>query len=484
MGIIKKAVESFIDQGIIGFSFIAAIAVILVIGIIFANRVNKKYKYLFKQFTGSEKIDRNGEVTEERIINSGELKDIIDDFKNSARRGTDNINTEVIIQKRIDRNISNYEGWIKLFPAISTALGLLGTFFGLTLAIMDTKIVLGGIDSMAQFSEKMAGPFSSMATAFWTSICGVIGSLILNSFNVQVENNKGSFYDTLEDYLDNTIYSIYAKNFTSQFEEFNGIIKTTMLGLTKEMRSLFQDGVQELVSKINKNTLDLTKSMNGLADYTKDLDRLTKSLNNSVNNFKDPVDKFKVSVYEFSSIAEDLSESMKESIGKFSLKVDSLDSNLSNLYDCVDSNKTEIAGIGTTLKLESQNLNNTYLKVLDMIQSFSDVQNNTSVEFKSQIINLNKGYESFDKGLIGFMSSLELLQDKISGGISSTLQSEMTNLTDNIVEKLGISMRDVESATKQLTEHSIAIGQLIKQTNDFYVATIKPNNHEVATNEN
>lgn len=119
-----------------------------------------------------------------------------------------------------------------------------------------------------------------------------------------------------------------------------------------------------------------------------------------------------------------------------------------------------------------------------MIQSFSDVQNNTSVEFKSQIINLNKGYESFDKGLIGFMSSLELLQDKISGGISSTLQSEMTNLTDNIVEKLGISMRDVESATKQLTEHSIAIGQLIKQTNDFYVATIKPNNHEVATNEN
>ncbi|MVX66486.1 hypothetical protein GKZ28_22685 [Clostridium chromiireducens] len=484
MEIINKAIKSFIDQGIIGFAFIAGIAAVLAAGIIFGKRINKKYADLLAQFTKSEQIENNGELTGERIINSGELKDIVEDFKSSARRGTDNINTEVIIQKRIDRKISDYERWIRLFPAISTALGLLGTFFGLTLAIADTKAVLGGIDSMAQFSDKMAGPFSNMATAFWTSVCGVIGSLILNSFNVKVENNKENFYDILEDYLDNTLYSMYAKNFTSQFEEFNSIIKTTMIDLTKEMRGLFQDGVKELVSKINQNTLDLTESMNGLADYTKDLDRLTKSLNKSVNNFKDPVDKFKSSIYEFSSMADDLSGAMKESINKFSVKVDSLDSNLSNLYDCVDSNKVEIAAIGNTLKVESQHLNNTYMKVLEMIQRFSDVQSSTSDELKYQVVNLNRGYENFDKGLIQFVSNLELLQDKISGGISSTLQSEMTNLTDNIVEKLGISMKEVVSATEQLTKNSIDIGQLIKQTNDFYVATINTNKHEVATDEN
>lgn len=59
------------------------------------------------------------------------------------------------------------------------------------------------------------------------------------------------------------------------------------------MRTLFQDGVSELVGNINKNTLDLTDTVSGLTNYTKDLERLTSSLNTSVKNFKEPVDKFK-----------------------------------------------------------------------------------------------------------------------------------------------------------------------------------------------
>ena len=98
-----------------------------------------------------------------------------------------------------------------------------------------------------------------------------------------------------------------------------------MLTLTGEMKNLFQDGVSELVGKINKNTIDLTGTVKELTNYTKDLERLTSSLDISVKNFKEPVDNFKSSIHEFIQTTEDTNSIMKESVNKFSSKVDMLE---------------------------------------------------------------------------------------------------------------------------------------------------------------
>ena len=64
------------------------------------------------------------------------------------------------------------------------------------------------------------------------------------------------FFDTFEDYLDNLIYGENFYGFAKQFEKFNNTLENTMKDLTKEMRALFREGVEELVEKINKNTID------------------------------------------------------------------------------------------------------------------------------------------------------------------------------------------------------------------------------------
>lgn len=483
MNILDKIIISFKSQGT-GFIFIFLIVVVLATGILVGIKVKSKYRYLLREFYKSEEIKGgNGTPTGEREISNDELKSMVEDFKKSAKRGTENINTEVIIQKRLSKSIINSERLIKLLPSIAIALGLLGTFLGLTLAIIDTKGILGGIESMAQFSEKMTGPFNSMSSAFWTSIFGVSSSLILNFFNLSVENTRESFYDCIEDYLDNNIYAMYAKNFTSQFSEFNNIIRKSMMDLTKDMRSLFQDGVHELVSKINSNTIDLTKTVDGLSNYTKDLDRLTKSLNSSVDNFKEPVDKFKVSIYEFTSISEELSTSMRDSMNKFAYKVDLLDSNLNNLYNSIDTNKKEISSIGILLKQESNALNHSYNKVIELVNTISNIQTGNNEELIKQINKLNTGYVKFETGLIQFVDNLKSLQLEISKGISDTLQSEMTSLTNNIVDRLGASLNEVTAATEQLTKNSLNIGELVKATNELYFTTNKVEHKEVALDE-
>ena len=249
------------------------------------------------------------------------------------------------------------------------------------------------------------------------------------------------------------------------------------------MRTLFENGVKELVSSINTNTIDLTKTAEGLSNYTKDLDRLTKNLDKSVNNFKEPVDIFKSSIYEFTSVSEDLSDVMKDTMNKVTINVDKLDSNLTSLYDIVDNNKRELSSISEVLKRDSYTLNESYNKVIELVNLVANQQHINSDELKTQIMNLNKGYESFREGLYTFSESLREIEGEMSKGITQSLQKEMTSLTENIVNKLDLSIKGVESATEQLAKNSITIGEVVKATNELYVSAISKQNDEVIMNE-
>ncbi len=69
-----------------------------------------------------------------------------------------------------------------------------------------TGILSSGTQSMADFSRSMNMPLGSMSSAFWTSIVGVIGSIILNCLNINLKRAKEDFYDVFEDYLDNILF--------------------------------------------------------------------------------------------------------------------------------------------------------------------------------------------------------------------------------------------------------------------------------------
>ena len=487
MKLLNQLIQSFLSQGIIGFTFLVITVLVVLLCWRSSSKIRKEYVNLSKEFNNSEKIKVNGNY--ELNIKNKTLSLIVEDFKKSASRGTENINTEVIIQRRLDENIKLFkkERLVKSIPSVCIALGLLGTFLGLTLAIIQTKGVLGdSLGSTQMFGQAMEGPFTSMSSAFWTSIFGVTASVLLNYHNVKLENSKEVFYDGIEDYLDNTIYSLYAVNFISQFNDFNTIISErmmelnsivadNMISLTGEMRSLFQDGVAELVGNINKNTLDLTETTKSLTNYTKDLERLTSSLDTSVKNFKEPVDKFKSTMHEFMQTSEDTTIIMKESISKFSSKVDVLEESLNDVHRVIESNKEELQKIGNSVSNNLghgiETISKSHDKFIELTDGIVKHQDNSQKELSVQIDKLNHGYDNFRRSLLGFAENLKLIQSDLAREISSTLTNEFGSSLKDIVKGLDKSILMLSRSSDNLTANTKDIGELVKQTNDLYTLT-------------
>ena len=479
MNLLKELTTSFMGQGLLGFAFLGLIVICGVYSAISSMKISKEYSKLTDEFNLDKETKGDGE---EISISNEVLSSIVNDFKSSAKRGTENINTEVIIQRRLDKNIKalRKEKFVKSVPAICIALGLLGTFLGLTLAIVQTRGVLSQtMGSTSEFGQAMEAPFASMSSAFWTSIFGVASSVILNVFNVNLENKKEAFYDVIEDYLDNTIYSLYAKNFASQFSEFNGIIRSSMLSLTGEMKNLFEDGVKELVGKINKNTIDLTDTVKGLTNYTKDLERLTTSLDASVRNFKEPVDTFKSTMHNFIQTSEDTTKNMMDSVTKFATKVDILDDSLNNVHHVINSNKEVLELIGRNVNSQvSQALdaiNTSQSEFMNIVKLVNENQNINNEEFNTQLGKLNEGYIEFSKSLSGFVENLNTTQKSLATDIADTLTTEFSKLSDSIIVQLNTSINQLDETSKGLKTNYKEIGYLVKQTNDLYNNTNKEN---------
>ncbi|MPQ43669.1 hypothetical protein [Clostridium tarantellae] len=468
-------IQSFLNQSGLGIFIIILIGLLFITGCILSNNVGKKYNYLLKCFNDSEekltKKNQNDkdEKLGERELKINELKRMEEEFKNSAQLGTTNVNTEVIIQKNTDKKTLTNEAIANILPSFCIALGLIGTFLGLTIAIMNTTGVLAeGTQSMDQFSQAMNGPLVNMSSAFWTSIAGILASMVLNAVNLKMKSSKENFYDCFEDYLDNVIFGIYLK---TELKDFNEIVRISMMALAKDMRCLFQDGVKELVNGINKNTIDLTGTVKELTNYTKDLDRLTSSLNQSVENFKDPVDKFKASVYEFTTLSDDLMKATQSSVNKFTDKVDSLNNSLNLLYSGIDVNKQELEKVTNSLKIQEELLQRSYTNFTEIMEVVKVSQDKNSNEFINQIEKLNTGYVTFESGLNQFMDNLKLLQDDISRSISVSLKEEMGSLSNSIVNKLDVSIRELSIAAQEMGNNTSNIGQLIKATNEWIAVT-------------
>ncbi len=108
------------------------------------------------------------------------------------------------VQSRLDesRDIARYMTGLLVF------LGLLGTFWGLTLVVNSVATTINalptGSEGAIAFDQLRAGlaePLSGMGTAFSSSLFGLAGSLILGFLDLQVGQAQNRFYNALEEWL-------------------------------------------------------------------------------------------------------------------------------------------------------------------------------------------------------------------------------------------------------------------------------------------
>lgn len=466
---ILELLSSFKGQGLLGFIIIAIIICILSYGSFMSVKLKKGYKDLRDEVENGEIIDNE---SLEKSFREKSLINIVNQFKKSASRGTENINTEALISKYITKSIPVNEKVLNLLPSFSIALGLLGTFLGLTLSIQGSNGVLeSGVKTMDVFLKNMILPLQGMSSAFWTSIFGVISSVILNLLIQGAKREKDDFYDEFEDYLDNTLYSEHAFSFVTQFERFNDTISTSMITLAKDMRALFKEGIDELVSNINKNTVDMTESAKVLSNYTKDLQLVIESLNKSVDNFKEPIDSFKGAIDEFDITTEKLEFVMNTSVNKLSDKIDILSEVINNLDVSMGEQKEAIELMNKEVSGYKEGLELGYKELIRSSEGIEAVIKESNNRVSEQVRSLKEGYEGFEDGINDFVTNIENLREGIGDVILKVLKEELNNISEEMASKLNTPIKGIEEATESLSNNTKIVGELVKATNELIIET-------------
>ncbi|MGL5066601.1 MAG: hypothetical protein ACRC6T_02070 [Sarcina sp.] len=457
MDVLSKTISSITAQNLLGWLVIGIIVITFVSGIILNVMIKRYYDDLNRDIL--EGINRDGDV----YFQIPELNKILGRFKKSTECGTDNINTQVIIEKNLDDKFTKLEDSAKLIPAILIALGLLGTFLGLTLAIFETKEALTGIESINVFTENLQAPIASMATAFWTSIFGVLTSMILNFVNQGTKHSKNKFYNEMEDFLDNEIFANHAKTFNTIFEEFSKTVKITMLTLTEEMTNLFKNGVEELVTKINSSSIDLTESANGLQEYTKEFKGLVETFSHTVHSFEAPVESFNESVSNFVVTSENLSCSVEKGFRDFVYSAENLDKSMVDLTNNID---TSFESMSRSMDVSLDNLS------ANLGQCFTGI----SVKFENSMSKVQNG---LDESIIR-ISNAVLTNAESSLEVAATIKEETDNLVinqNNIKDLISEVKKNNDVSNKEVAYQTVVLNKQTKSLDESLKTFSKSSEH-------
>jgi len=174
-------------------------------------------------------------------------------------------------------------------------LGLLGTFYGLTMSVgrlVELLSTSGNSDILVSMDSVVTGLISSvrgMAVAFSTSLAGVGGSIVITVLGIviNIEESRQSLMVQLEDYLDNTVEQELLQKKESELSRISRVIESSF------------DGFSSRVEDILRSTV---------LDFSDKLAAASSNIENSARCLDETIIKFEKALSVFSSNTRDFSE--------------------------------------------------------------------------------------------------------------------------------------------------------------------------------
>jgi ABC-type multidrug transport system fused ATPase/permease subunit len=229
MDFIFKFIGNNIAAGII----ICLILIIFLFAFVLNFYLKRKYRELLRS------IDNKHQQRTAKF-HSSLINNILEDYKSAAMGNSSEVNTQAIIEKRFNTQLSSYlvvERFLKGASGLLIILGLLGTFLGLTIAISTLVDTIGGIsgeelvDASEGIVDGLIAGVSGMGIAFITSLVAIATAIIMNVINMlfNVESLKETVMVHIEEYLDNTISLVVNKDKDTEFTMMNTILRKTFV---------------------------------------------------------------------------------------------------------------------------------------------------------------------------------------------------------------------------------------------------------------
>jgi len=146
---------------------------------------------------------------------SAVLNQIVKDAREALSRHPADINTQAIIDDNFQTHLSSLligERFIKSCTGLTIILGLVGTFYGLTLSIGKLAALVAGDGKdastiTASLTAGLTQALTGMSVAFSTSLFGIIAAIVMTLLGVfcNVMDRRTSVMTQIEAYLDNVL---------------------------------------------------------------------------------------------------------------------------------------------------------------------------------------------------------------------------------------------------------------------------------------
>ncbi|WP_261130962.1 hypothetical protein [Bacillus sp. Marseille-Q3570] len=257
------------------------------------------------------------------------MNDAIEDYRNFHLSGISNVNSPVLVEKHLMQEPVRVLGIFRVptgniirllhgLPSLAIIVGVLGTFVGLTIAIMamqDTLVSIGNQPgenanlSVSAIVAAISEPFRGMSIAFVTSIAG-IGSSLLLSFVQSGFLTGGTSLSYLQDRVLAEAEGVLDHVVQEQLQ--NEKPKDSLERLLDRLVSKVQESFQQSIGDFSEKMVGFTS---GLEEAMDDVKGILTAQRDHTEQFKQSTDVLVMFGDRFSETITKL-ESVQHSVDK------------------------------------------------------------------------------------------------------------------------------------------------------------------------
>jgi len=275
--------------GYTAYSIICAIAIVFTVSFFTMLRVKGKYCRLQKDLNSAE-------LRKDSKFKNKVLSDIVEDYRIISMTARGEVNTQAIVEKNFHTRFKSLglgERFVKNSVSLMVVLGLMGTFYGLTLSVgrlVDLLSTGENSELLVSMDSIIAGLISSvkgMSVAFSTSLAGVGGSLTITAMGIitNIEEARQGLMVQLENYLDNTVEQELLQYKESELSRISNAIIASFDGVSSKVEDVLRSTVLDFSDKLAYAGSNMEKSSKCLEETIMKFEEALAIFNNNTRDF-------------------------------------------------------------------------------------------------------------------------------------------------------------------------------------------------------
>lgn len=303
----------------VSYSIICTILAIFAASFVTMLKVRGRYRKLSRDL--SSLTGRKDSKCKYQILNN-----IINEYKTVSISSKAAVNTQAIIEKSFStklRGLRFGERLVKNSVSLMVILGLLGTFYGLTLSVGKLVELLSEssntdmLTSMGSIILSLISAVRGMSAAFATSLAGIACSTVITVLGIvfNIEEARQALMVQIEEHLDNTVELELAKYKESEFSLMNKALVSSLKDIGNKMEDVMNSTVSDFAEKLAAASSSIETSSESLKDTIVKFDQALSSFRDNTRDFSEfnynlrsNIERMDVS---FSNLNEVLGETVK-----------------------------------------------------------------------------------------------------------------------------------------------------------------------------